>query len=107
VRFEAILFDVGDTLLHVPENPHKLALESVAHLGRVALPDYMAAIEQLEKEWREAGGLPEHEDLTETWIDRTTRALERLAFSGNPAEAAALMEHSFLKEGWVLFPEAV
>ena len=106
VRFKALLFDVGDTLLHVPGDSHKRALESVAHLGQVALTEYKAAIARAQSEWQAAGGLPEHEDLSETWVAHTMRALEMLEFSGDTALAATLIEHSFLKDGWVLYADA-
>ena len=107
MRFPAVLFDVGDTLLYVPEDPHKRALESVQQLGRVALHDYKLAIARVQTEWQDAGGLPEHEDLPETWVGHTRRALELLGFGGDSAAAASVIEHSFLKDGWELYPETV
>ena len=107
MEFEAILFDVGDTLLHVPEDPHKRALESVSHLGAVPFEHYRATIDRVYQEWREAGGLPEHEDLTETWVAHSKRALELVGFQGDSAAAAELIEHAFLKEGWELFPDVI
>jgi HAD superfamily hydrolase (TIGR01509 family) len=107
VRFAAVLFDVGDTLLHVPQDPHKRALQSVQHLGRVDLNDYKQAIVHAQAQWQDAGGPTEHEDLPETWIGHTKRALEILGFGGDSAAAAGMIEHSFLKDGWELYPEVV
>src|SRR5690348_9010672 len=72
---EAVLFDVGNTLLSVAEDPHVRALRGVAHLGNVSLEDYRRSLAQAQREWLEAGGTPELEDLPNTWVRHITRAL--------------------------------
>ena len=103
---EAVLFDVGNTLLSVAEDPHARALRGVAHLGRVSLEDYRRSLAQARTEWVEAGGTPELEDLPDTWVRHITRALELAQFTGDCRHAARLMEDSFLVDGWEVFPEA-
>ncbi len=105
MNYDAVLFDVGGTLLHVARDPRELAIESVAHLGRVSIEAYAAGIEQAQREWRAVGGAPEKEDLAETWIAHNKRALELARFEGDVASAARLMEESFLSEGWELFSD--
>ena len=68
---EVILFDVGDTLLRVPTDPHQTSLQVVAGLEALSLEDYKAAIEQAKREWHQAGGTPESEDLRN--MDRPLR----------------------------------
>lgn len=103
---EVILFDVGDTLLRVPTDPHQTSLQVVAGLEALSLEDYKAAIEQAKREWHQAGGTPESEDLPETWIGRYERALELVGFEGDIPRTAQLLEDSFLVEGWEVYAEA-
>ncbi len=105
VNYDAVLFDVGGTLLRVARDPRELAIESIAHLGRVSIGAYTAGIEQAQREWHEAGGAPEKEDLVETWVAHNKRALELARFEGDIMSAARLMEESFLSEGWKLFSD--
>jgi HAD superfamily hydrolase (TIGR01509 family) len=106
VTVEAVVFDVGNTLLSVAEDPHARALRGVTHLGRVSFEHYRRALTQAQREWAEAGGAPEIEDLPDTWIRHITRALELAQFPGDCRYAAQLMEDSFLVDGWEVFPEA-
>jgi hypothetical protein len=96
VSLEAVLFDVGNTLLSVAEDPHVRALRGVAHLGSVPFEHYKKALAQAQREWVEAGGAPEIEDLPETWVRHITRALELAQFTGDCRHAARIMEESFL-----------
>ena len=105
MNYDAVMFDVGGTLLNVGRDPRECAIEAVAHLGRVSLDAYAAGIEQAQREWRESGGKPETEDLTETWVGHNKRALELADFKGDIASAARLMEASFLADGWELFSD--
>jgi len=105
MNYDGVLFDVGGTLLNVARDPRESAIEAVAHLGRVSLDAYAAGIEQAQREWRESGGAPETEDLTETWVAHNKRALELARFKGDVASAARLMEASFLADGWELFSD--
>lgn len=106
-RYEAIIFDVGGTLLNILRDPQEMAVESISHLGELLLADYKSGIQQAISEWRGGGGLPEHEDLTETWIAHNRRALELSGFDGDIELAANTMEKQFLAEGWELFPDAL
>ena len=105
LNYDAVLFDVGGTLLYVARDPRELAIESVAHLGRVSIEAYTAGIERAQREWHDAGGAPEKEDLVETWVAHNRRALELARFEGDIMSAARLMEESFLSEGWELFSD--
>ena len=105
MSYDAVLFDVGGTLLNVVGDPRERAIEAVAHLGSVSIEAYAAGVEQAQREWRAAGGAPEHEDLTETWVAHNQRALELAGFEGDVAFAARLMEESFLSDGWELFAD--
>jgi HAD superfamily hydrolase (TIGR01509 family) len=106
VKPKVVLFDVGNTLLHVPEDPHLTSLRTVSCLDVLSLSDYKAGIEQAKREWYEAGGAPEREDLSETWVDRYKRALELAGFRGDVALTARRIEESFLVVGWEVYPEA-
>lgn len=105
-KYEALLFDVGGTLLDVVRDPQEIAVEAISHLGTLSVSDYAAGVRQSVKEWREHGGLPESEDHTETWIHHNRRALEIAKFSGDIEMAAKLMEETFLVDGWEIFPDA-
>lgn len=85
-RGDAIVFDVGGTLLNVLRDPQEMAVEAIAHLGTLSLAAYGGAIRQAVKEWRAAGGKPEKEDLPETWV------------------AAQILEDTFLADGWKSTP---
>ncbi len=105
MNYDAVIFDVGGTLLHVARDPREHAIEAVAHLGRVSIEAYAAGIEQAQREWRAAGGAPEKEDLAETWVAHNRRALQLTRFEGDVESAARLMEESFLSKGWEVFPD--
>jgi len=105
MKFKVVLFDVGNTLLHIPDDPHKRSLESIAHMGELLLEDYKAGIEQAKREWLKAGGTPDQEDLPETWISHNKRALELAKFEGDIVLSARLIEESFLLDGWEVFSE--
>jgi putative hydrolase of the HAD superfamily len=105
MNLKAVLFDVGDTLLNISGDPLERSLEAVAHMGELRLEDYQAGIEQAKGEWLEAGGPPDQEDLPETWIGHSKRALELAEFEGDIALAARLLEESFLLDGWEVFSE--
>jgi HAD superfamily hydrolase (TIGR01509 family) len=105
--YQAILFDVGGTLLNVACDPHTAAIEAVAHLGDLSPAEFAVAIQKVVEEWRAADGRPEVEDLPETWVDHNRRALTLTGFAGDIAVAAQIMEDVFLSEGLEVYPEVV
>jgi putative hydrolase of the HAD superfamily len=105
--YDAIIFDVGGTLLHVTHDPQDRALQRVAHLGAVSLPAFRAALNETIADWRRAGGEAAHEDLPETWVRHYARALASARFSGDCAAAAHLIEDAFLLDGWEVFGDAI
>jgi putative hydrolase of the HAD superfamily len=105
VTVKAVLFDVGNTLLHVPEDPHQRSVQAAAHLGTFSFERYRVGIEQAKREWLDAGGAPDREDLSETWISHTKRALQMAEFDGDIDLAARRIEASFLLGGWQVYAE--
>ena len=101
-----VLFDVGNMLLHVAENPHLTSWRELGCLNEISPDAYTRGVEQAKREWHEAGGAPDLEDLSETWIERYMRALELAGFSGDVAHTARLIEQSFLVNGWQVYPDA-
>jgi HAD superfamily hydrolase (TIGR01509 family) len=105
VRLEAVLFDVGNTLLRVPHDPHQRAIAKAAHLGEIPFASYKSSLNQAREEWWASGGSPESQDLPETWIAHIQRALELIGFTGDALHAARLIEDAFLMDGWEVYPE--
>jgi putative hydrolase of the HAD superfamily len=105
--YEAILFDVGGTLLDVVRDPHQMAVEAIAHLGTVRAATFAFGIRQAVEEWRSADGRPEAEDLPETWVEHNRRALAIAGFEGDISVAARIMEETFLSEGWEIYPDVM
>jgi HAD superfamily hydrolase (TIGR01549 family) len=104
---DAVVFDVGGTLLHVARDPQEAALERIAHLGVVSLDAFRAGVQAAVAEWRAHEYKPECEDLAATWTRHYERALAAAHFPGDCVEAARLLEEGFLSDGWELFPDAV
>lgn len=104
-RYDAIVFDVGGTLLNVLRDPQEMAVRAIAHLGTVSVGAYAAGIRQAVEEWRTAGGRPEMEDLPETWVNHNRRALAIAGFTGDIDTAAQIMEDTFLTDGWELYAD--
>jgi putative hydrolase of the HAD superfamily len=104
-RYQAIVFDVGGTLLNVVRDPQRMAVEAVAHLGTISLASYAAGIRQAVEEWRRDGGTPDMEDLPGTWVSHNRRALAIAGFTGDIAAAARIMEDTFLSDGWELYAD--
>jgi HAD superfamily hydrolase (TIGR01509 family) len=104
-NYDAILFDVGGTLLNVVRDPQHLVVEAIAHLGTVSVTAYAAGLRQAVQEWRAAGGPAQDEDLPETWVNHNRRALALAGFSGDITSAAQLMEDTFLTDGWEVFAD--
>ena len=105
MNYDAVLFDVGGTLLNVVRDPRERVIGAIAHLGRVSIEAFAAGVERAQREWRSAGGVPEKEDLAATWVAHNKRALELAGFDGDVVSAARLMEESFLADGWELFAD--
>lgn len=106
MRFAAVLFDVGNTLVHVPNDPHERALRAASQIGSVSLERYKSEVERVRREWLESGGPPHVADLSETWVGHYKVALEFAGFSGNCDLAAQVIERHFLADGWEVFGEA-
>jgi HAD superfamily hydrolase (TIGR01549 family) len=107
VKFETVLFDVGNTLLQVPFDPHQRAVAAASHLGSIPFKPYKSSLNQAREEWWAAVGDHAVQDLAETWIGHNQRALELIGFEGDIALAARQIEESFLLEGWEIYSEAV
>jgi len=105
--FDAVVFDVGGTLLHVPRDPQEAALERIAHLGTVSLDEFRTEVQAAVAAWREHEYRPECEDLAATWTRHYERALSAAHFTGDCAEAARLLEDDFLIDGWEVFADAI
>src|SRR5262245_60939539 len=105
--YQAILFDVGGTLLYSVRDPQLAAIEAVAHLGALSAADFAAAKRKAVEEWRASGGRPEVEDLQETWVAHNRRALALTGFTGDAAAAAQIMEKIFLSDGFEVYPDVV
>ena len=106
-KYQAIIFDVGSTLLEIVRDPNQLAVEAIAHLGTVSATAYAAVIRQAAQEWRDGGGKPELADLPSTWVGHNRRALSLLGFTGDAAAAAQIIEETFLTEGLAVYPDVV
>jgi len=106
-RYQAIVFDVGGTLLHVPRDPQERALERIAHLGVVPREAFRGEVAQAVADWQQAGGDPSLEDLPATWVRHYERALKPAGFPGDCAMAAQLIEETFLDDGWEVFPDVI
>ena len=102
---KAVLFDVGDTLLYFSKDSHRVSLESVGCLDALSLDAYKFGVEHAVREWRESGGAPGLEDLSETWVGHYVTALRFAGFRGNLELTAQRIEESFLTDGWEVFPE--
>ena len=106
MEFEAVIFDVGNTLLRVPHDPHQRAIMNAVHLGDIPFALYKSGLNQAREEWWASGGSPDSQDLPETWMAHIQRALELIGFTGDSVHAARLIEDSFLLDGWEVYPEA-
>ncbi len=106
VEVDAVLFDVGNTLLRVPHDPHQRAIATASHLGEIPFQNYKASLQRAREEWRVADGAPDSQDLPETWVGHIRRALELIDFSGDSEVAARLIEDSFLLDGWEVYADA-
>lgn len=107
MKFEAVLFDVGNTLLRVPVDPHQRAIAKAAHLGEIPFEAYKSSLAQARQEWWSSSGRPELQDLPETWMSHIQRALELIQFSGDAGLASRLIEESYLLDGWENYAESV
>jgi HAD superfamily hydrolase (TIGR01549 family) len=98
--YDAILFDVGGTLLDIVRDPSQMAVDAIAHLGGVSAVAFAAGRRQAVEEWRSAGGPPEAQDLPETGVSLNRRALALVGFEGDIAAAARIMQDTFRRDGW-------
>jgi FMN phosphatase YigB (HAD superfamily) len=106
-NYQAVLFDVGGTLLNVVRDPHAMAVEAVSHLGDLSVSEFAPAICKVVEEWRAADGRPEVEDFPQTWMGHNRRALMRIGFRGDIDAAAQIMEDVFLTDGLEPYPDVV
>jgi putative hydrolase of the HAD superfamily len=104
---DAVVFDVGGTLLDVSRDPQEAALERIAHLGVVSLGAFRTEVQAAVAAWRKHEYEPELEDLAATWTQHYERALTAAHFTGDCVAAARLLEDGFLIDGWEIFPDAV
>jgi putative hydrolase of the HAD superfamily len=104
---DAVIFDVGGTLLHVPRDPQEAALERIAHLGAVSLEAFRVCVREAVAEWHRTDGQPHREDLADTWVLHYERALAAAQFPGDRTAAARLIEESFLIDGWEVFSDVI
>jgi putative hydrolase of the HAD superfamily len=104
---DAVVFDVGGTLLDVPRDPQQSALERIAHLGEVSLDAFRTEVQAAVAAWRAHEYKPECEDLAATWTRHYERALRAAHFPGDCVEAARNLEDGFLIDGWAVFPDAI
>jgi 2-haloalkanoic acid dehalogenase type II len=104
---DAVLFDVGGTLLDVRHDPQQRALARVNRDGGVSLDAFRAGLKDAVTNWRRAGGEDRHEDLTETWVRHYAYALAAAGFAGDCTHAAQCIEESFLFDGWEVFSDAL
>lgn len=107
LTFDAVVFDVGGTLLHVTRDPQEAALERIAHLGSVSLDAFRVGLQAAVTRWREQNYAPDCEDLAATWVQHYENALIAARFPGDCAAAARCMEDGFLTDGWEVFADAV
>jgi FMN phosphatase YigB (HAD superfamily) len=107
VNCDAVVFDVGGTLLHVTDDPQARALQRIAALGPVSVEAFRTGVRDAVADWRRAGGEASHEDLPETWMRHYERGLTAARFSGDCAAAARILEEAFLVDGWEVFADAV
>jgi putative hydrolase of the HAD superfamily len=103
--YDAILFDVGGTLLHVARDPQLRAIERVRHLGEIDAAAFARGVRQAVEEWRLNGGAPQEEDRPTTWEAHYRRALTLVAFQGDIGAAAQIMEATFLLDEWEVFDD--
>ena len=106
ISCDAIVFDVGGTLLDVAPDAHRRAFDRIAHLGTVPFDAFRDAVNRAVAEWQAAGGHPSEEDLPTTWERHYERALGACGFTGDCAEAARIIEAAYLVDGWSVFPDA-
>src|SRR5262245_5498234 len=102
---DAIVFDVGGTLLNVTADPQERAVQRVSHLGTVELDAFRLELRNAVADWQRVDGDACREDLAETWIRHYERALAAARFSGDCAAAARIIEDGFLIDGWEVFPD--
>jgi putative hydrolase of the HAD superfamily len=105
--YQAIIFDVGGTLLEITRSPHEFSVEAVAHLGSLDAVLLERTVRQVVQEWHGSGGRPEIADLSETWLEHYRRALTRLRFGGDIDNAARIIESRFLSGGWAVYSDAI
>lgn len=105
IQYRVILFDVGGTLLDVKDDPQRVAFDSIEQPGAMTFTAFTSGIERAVREWQEAGGRPEQEDLPETWVRHYRRALTLAGFHGDVGRTARMLEDNFLTDGWAVFPD--
>lgn len=106
-RYDAVLFDVGGTLLRVTHDPQETAYRRHVQDGDVSLDTFRACLDAAVAEWNAAGGDASCEDLPETWVGHYKRALTAAGFRGDVAATAHRIEASFLADGWELYPDVI
>ena len=104
---DAIVFDVGGTLLCVAHDPQENAHRRYVRDGGVSFEAFRASLDAAVEAWREAGGEARHEDLADTWVHHYQHALSAAGFRGDCAATAQRIEASFLTDGWEVYRDVV
>jgi FMN phosphatase YigB (HAD superfamily) len=85
---DAVVFDVGGTLLRVTHDPQEHAYRRYVEGGGVSLQGFRASLDATVSAWRDAGGEAQHEDLAETWVRHYENTLAAVGFRGDCAATA-------------------
>ncbi len=104
---EAVLFDAGNTLIHMPRQPEEILRELCAQLGSpVGLEEARGACRESERYYTRHY-LDYSGDQGEFWLRYHAEALHHLGIEDPTGEKAAYLSHGFGRVGvWQAYPEA-